>query len=95
MASSGAMEMMPIYALNGTCSLPFFLFEARGNGWTVLETVGSERLKEMERGERRREEVEGDVEEAKAKKLPVIDCHQYHAKGPTIVVLGKGRHIKL
>ena len=84
--------MIPIYALSGKCSLPFFLFEARGNGWTVLETVGSER---MERGERRREEIEGDVEEAKAKKLPVIDCYQYRANGPTVVVLGKGCHIRL
>ena len=90
----GAMETMPVYALSG-CGLGHFLFNARGNGWTVLEITGSERLKERERGggggggEREREEMEGDVEEAKAKKLPVIDCHNYCVKGPTIVVLGK------
>ena len=90
-ASSGAVEMMPVYALSG-CGLGHFLFKARGNGWTVLETTSSEKLKERERrrgGETGREEFEGDVEEAKAKKLPVIDCHDYQAKGPTIVVLGK------
>ena len=94
-ASAGAMEMMPVYALSG-CGLGHFLFKARGNGWTVLEAMGSEKLKERERGLRGgggessgREEFEEDVEEAKAKKLPVIDCHDYQAKGPTIVVLGK------
>ena len=81
--------MMPVYALSG-CGLEQFLSEARGNGWTVLGIVGSERLKERERGGRkRREEMDGGMKEAKAKKLPVIDCHDYRAKGPTIVVLGK------
>jgi hypothetical protein len=86
------METMPVYALSG-CGLGHFLFNARGNGWAVLESTGSKRLKERERGgregERGIEEFERDVEEAKAKKLPVIDCHEYHAKGPTIVILGK------
>ena len=89
-ASSGAMEMMPVYALSG-CGLEEFLSEARGNGWTILGTVGSEKLKEREKGGgwRTRRKGEGDMEEAKAKKLPVIDCYRYNAKGPTIVVLGK------
>ena len=84
--------MMPVYALSG-CGLEQFLSKAKKNGWTVLGIVGSERLKERERGgggRKRREEMDGDVEEAKAKKLPVIDCHDYQAKGPSIVVLGKG-----
>ena len=91
-ASSGAMETMPVYALSG-CGLEHFLSEARGNGWTVLGTVGSERLKERERGERRRDsegqEEEEKEEKAKAKKPPVMDCRQYRVKGPTIIVLGK------
>ena len=88
------MEMMPVYALSG-CGLEQFLSEARGNGWTVLGTVGSERLKESERRERRNE-GEGEEEEEgkiKAKKPPVLDCRQYHAKGPAIIVLGKTQPI--
>ena len=77
--------MMPVYALSG-CGLGHFLSEARRNGWTVLGTTSSESRKERKKGGGK---VEGDVEEAKAKKLPVIDCHDYQAKGPTIVVLGK------
>ena len=90
----GTMETMPVYALSG-CGLGHFLFNARGNGWTVLETTGNKKLKERERGrggEGEREEGEEfhrDVEEAKAKKLPVIDCRDYCTNGPTIVVLGK------
>ena len=93
-ASSGAMETMPVYALSG-CGLEHFLSEARGNGWTVLGTVGSERLKERERLGEKRRESEGQEEEkekeekAKAKKPPVMDCRQYRAKGPAIIVLGK------
>ena len=78
--------MMPVYTLSGCC-LEHFLSEAKEYGWAVLGTVGSETLKERER---RRAEVEGGVEEAIDKEVPVIDCHQYHAKGPTIVVVGKG-----
>ena len=86
--------MMPVYALSG-CGLEQCLSKAKENGWTVLGVVGSERLKERKRGRRkRREEMKGDVDvkEAKAKKLPVIDCHDYRAKGPTIVVLGKDKN---
>jgi hypothetical protein len=81
------MEMMPVYALS-RCGLELFLSEAKKNGWTVLGIVDSERLKE--RGRNRRDDIEGGVKEAKAKKLPVIDCHDYRAKGPTMVVLGMG-----
>ena len=82
--------MVPVYTLSG-CSLEHFLSEAKEHGWAVLGTVGSETLKERERGERRRkQEVEGEVEKAIDKMLPVFDCHQYCAKGPTIVVVGKG-----
>ena len=91
--------MIPVYALSG-CGLEHFLSEAKGNGWTVLGTVGSERLKERERGEKRREnEGEGEEEEeeeeekAKAKKPPILDCRRYHVKGPSIVVLGKAQPI--
>ena len=84
--------MMPVYALSG-CGLEQFLSEAKKNGWTVLGIVGSERLKERERGGgKRREEMDGGMKEAKAKKLPVIDCHDYRAKGPTVVVLGKDKN---
>ena len=90
-ASSGAMETMPVYALSG-CGLEHFLSEARRNGWTVLGTVGSERLKERERGERRRDsegKEEEKEEKAKAKKPPVMDCRRYRVNGPAIIVLGK------
>ena len=80
--------MMPVHALSG-CGLEHFLSEAKGNGWTVLGTVGSERLRGREKGGEKRREGEGEQEEAKAKKPPVLDCHQYHVEGPTIVVLGK------
>ena len=80
--------MMPVYTLSG-CDLEHFLSEAKEYGWAVLGTMGSETLKERERGERRREEVEGEAEEAIDRTLPVFDCHEYHAKGPTIVVVGK------
>ena len=92
------MEMMPVYALSG-CGLEQFLSEARGNGWTVLGTVGSERLKESERRERRKESEEEEEEKEegkiydKAKKPPVLDCRQYHSKGPAIIVLGKTQPI--
>ena len=86
--------MMPVYALSG-CGLEHFLSEAKGNGWTILGTVGSGRLKERERGERRmkNEGEEEEEEKTKAKKPPVLDCRQYCAKGPTIVVLGKAQPI--
>ena len=86
-----------MYALSG-CGLEHFLSEAKENGWTILGTVGSERLKERERGERRREsqgkgEEEEEEEKAKAKKPPVLDCRRYHVKGPTIIVLGKTQQL--
>ena len=79
--------MMPVYAISG-CGLERFLTEARESGWTILGTVGSERLSGRERGERREG---GGPEEGgeKMKKPPVLDCHQYRAEGPTMVVLGK------
>ena len=88
--------MMPVHTLSG-CGLEKFLVEARGSGWTILGTVGSERVKGREGA---RESTEGGWSEdgenettSAKKKPPVIDCHHYSAEGPTIVVLGKAHLI--
>ena len=80
-ASSGAMEMIPVYAVSGTEQ---FLLQAVGNGWTVLGTVGAEqtRGKEQETGSENKEV-------GKRSRKPVLDCHEYSVDGPTIVVLGE------
>ena len=76
--------MMPVFAVSG---MEQFLAEAGENGWSVLGTVGSERVREKEQDTRKHRR--GDEEEGKGLKKPVLDCHEYTAEGPTIVVLGK------
>ena len=78
-ASSGAMEMMPVYAVSG---MEKFLAEAGSNGWTVLGTVGMERLNKAETGSEKQEMKRGS-------RKPVIDCREYVVEGPTVVVLGE------
>ena len=95
-ASSGAMEMMPVFAVSGMVQ---FLTEAGENGWTVLGTVGSERTREKgrevagekeEEGERRvKMEKEGEERRLKEKEKEVVDCYHYNMEGPTVVVLGE------
>ena len=76
--------MMPVFAVSG---MEQFLAEAGENGWSVLGTVGSERVREKEQDTRKHRR--GDEEEGKGLKKPVLDCHEYSAEGPTLVVLGK------
>ena len=77
--------MMPVHAMSGS-GLEQFLAEARGSGWSILGTVGGQRVKGKEGGEKK----EGREDEGQeTKKPPVVNCHHYCAEGPTIVVLGK------
>lgn len=80
-ASAGAMETMPVHAVSG---MEQFLTHAVGNGWTVLGTVGVERMKENKYGTGNRNKEVG-----KEVMKPVLDCHQCSMEGPTMVVLGK------
>ena len=75
--------MMRVYSVSG---MENCLTEAGGNGWTVLGTVGMERLNKADTGS-------GKKEVGKGLRKSVVDCREYVVEGPTVVVLGESGHV--
>lgn len=80
-ASSGAMELMPVYSVN---HLENFLKEAKESGWEILGTAGP----------RIPHDLDGNADSwhddrKKRKEIPQVDCREFTKQGPTLLALGR------